>query len=173
VIKLDPARTAALHKKLFETPPKEVVLVPTSKETAQTWRYTTQKPADGWEQPGFDDASWKEGPGGFGEATTPNSKVRTPWKSTDIWLRREIELPAGASDGLSLVIHHDEDIEVYLNGKQVFAAKGFITDYSIVPLDAKTAAAAKAGKNTLAVHCLQKAGGQYIDVGLTRLIETK
>jgi hypothetical protein len=173
VIKLDPARTAALHKKLFGPPPKEIVLVPTSQKELQTWHYTTEKPAEGWEQPGFDDASWKTGPGGFGEATTPGSKVRTPWKTTDIWLRRTVELPQRAADGLSLVIHHDEDVEVYLNGTQVFAAKGFITDYALVPLDEKSAAAAKAGKNVIAVHCLQKAGGQYIDVGLSRIEEAK
>jgi hypothetical protein len=173
VIKLDPAQTAAVHKQLFRPPPKEVVLIPTAREQAQTWRYTTDKPADGWEQPGFDDASWKEASGGFGEATTPGSKVRTPWKTSDIWLRRTVELPSGAADGLSLMIHHDEDVEVYLNGQLVFTAKGFITDYALVPLDGKTAAAAKAGKNTLAVHCLQKAGGQYIDVGLSRLVEAR
>ena len=47
------AKTAALHKKLFQPPPKEVVIVPTSREKAQTWRYTTEKPAEGWEKAGF------------------------------------------------------------------------------------------------------------------------
>jgi hypothetical protein len=171
VIKLDPARTAKLHAKLFGPPPKVIAVVPTSQKQPQTWRYTTEKPADGWEQPGFNDSTWKEGPGGFGEGTTPNSKVRTPWKTSDIWLRRTVDVPAGGTSGLSLDIHHDEDVEVYINGTQVFSAKGFITDYSIVPLEDKLAAALKPGKNTIAVHCLQKAGGQYIDVGLSRLEE--
>ena len=165
VIKLDPSKTAALHKKLFQTPPKEVVIVPTSRETAQTWRYTTEKPAEGWEKADFDDASWKEGKGGFGEPTTPGSKVGTNWKTPDIWLRRTIDVPAGKIDSLALVMHHDEDAEVYLNGVQVTSVKGYITDYTLMPLDDKAAAALKPGKNVLAVHCHQTGGGQYIDVG--------
>ncbi len=171
VIKLDPQKTAALHKKLSSPPPKEIVVVPTSRETAQTWRYTTDKPADGWEKAEFDDSSWKEGPGGFGEPSTPGSKVRTGWKTPDIWLRRTIELPSGNLDGLALEIHHDEDTEVYLNGVQVFTARGYITDYIAVPLDEKAIAALKPGKNVIAVHCRQTGGGQYIDVGISRLEE--
>ena len=73
-------------------------------------------PPDGWEKPGFDDAAWKEGPGGFGEKSTPGTTVRTEWKTPDIWLRRTFELPSGKHEGLHLAIHHDEDAEVYLNG---------------------------------------------------------
>jgi hypothetical protein len=171
VTKLDLQKTAALHKKLYSPPPKEIVLIPTAKEAAQTWRYTTDKPADGWEKPDFDDAAWKEGPGGFGEPSTPGSKVRTNWKTPDIWLRRTIELPSGNLNGLALEIHHDEDTEVYLNGVQVFTARGYITDYIAVPLDDKAIAAVKPGKNVIAVHCRQTGGGQYIDVGLSRLEE--
>jgi len=169
VIKLDPKKTAALHAKLHQPPPIEVVVVPDSRDKPQTWRYTTTKPADGWEKPDFDDASWTEGPGGFGEPSTPGSKVRTNWKTSDIWLRRTIDLPSGPLDGLALTIHHDEDSEVYLNGVQVFTARGYITDYITQPLDNKALAALKPGKNTLAVHTKQTGGGQYIDVGLSQL----
>jgi hypothetical protein len=173
VIKLDPKKTAALHAKLHQPPPIEVVIVPTSQEKPQTWRYTTLKPSDGWEKPDFDDASWNEGPGGFGEPSTPGSAVHTDWKTPDIWLRRTIDLPSGDFRGLALNIHHDEDTEVYLNGVQAFTARGYITDYITQPLDDKGLAALKPGKNILAVHCKQTGGGQYIDVGLSRLEEQK
>ena len=169
VIKLNPEKTAALHKKLFLPPPKETVVVPTARESAQTWRYTTDKPGEGWEKPEFDDSSWKEGPGGFGEPSTPGSKVRTQWKTPDIWLRRTIELPGGRLDGLSLEIHHDEDTEVFLNGVPAFQARGYITDYISAPLDEKTLAALKPGKNTIAIHTKQTGGGQYIDAGLAEI----
>lgn len=176
VLKLDLETTAALHRKLYEPPPKEIVVVPTSLEAEQKWRFTTDKPAEGWEMAAFDDSSWKEGPGGFGEPSTPGSKVRTPWKTPDIWLRRTVKLPEGATTGrgYALSIHHDEDAEVYLNGKLVGAVKGYVTEYVTVPLDEKALAAAiKEGDNVLAVHCHQTGGGQYIDVGLVRLEEAK
>ncbi len=172
VLKLDLDETAALHKKLYEPPPKETMLVPTSLTDAQTWRYTTDKPGDGWTKADFDDGSWKSGPGGFGDPTTPGSKVRTQWKTPDIWLRRTVKLPAGGVRGLHLSIHHDEDAEVYLNGTLVASVKGYVTDYVTVPLDEKAlAASVKEGDNVLAVHCHQTGGGQYIDVGLVRLEE--
>ena len=172
IIKLDVAKTATLHKKLYQPPPKEIVVIPTSQTEPQTWRFTTAKPADGWEKPDFDDASWKEAPGGFGEPSTPGSKVRTEWKGPDIWLRREIELPKAKLDGLALSIHHDEDAEIFLNGKLIAAVKGYTTEYTAVPLDQKAlAAAVDPGENVLAVHCHQTGGGQYIDVGLVRLEE--
>jgi hypothetical protein len=171
VLKLDLEKTAALHKTLFQPAPKETTLVPTARETAQTWHYTTDKPADGWQEPAFNDSMWKEGPGGFGEPTTPGSKVRTKWKTPDIWLRRTIDVPSSMTGNLALNIHHDEDAEVYLNGVQVFSVKGFITDYALVPLDEKGTAALKPGKNVIAVHCHENRGGQYIDVGLSVLRE--
>ena len=184
VIKFDPEWMAALHKKLYLPPPREIVVLATSREAAQTWRYTTTKPADGWEKAAFDDSSWTTGPGGFGEPSTPGSKVRTEWKTPDIWLRRTVKLPAsplspsgrgaggeGAGD-IALAIHHDEDAEIYLNGTLLAAVKGYITDYTVVPLDEKTLAAAwNEGDNVLAVHCRQTGGGQYIDIGLVRLEE--
>jgi len=180
VLKLDLEQTAALHRKLYEPPPKEVVLVPTSLVAEQKWQFTTDKPADGWEKAAFDDSSWKKGPGGFGEPSTPGSKVRTSWKTPDIWLRRTVKLPASATRtattgrGYALSIHHDEDSEIYMNGTLIASVKGYVTDYVTVPLDEKALAAAlKEGDNVLAVHCHQTGGGQYIDVGLVRLEEAK
>jgi hypothetical protein len=181
VLKVDLDETAALHRKLYLPPPQVVVVVPTSQQAAQEWRYTTTKPADGWEQAGFDDASWKTAPGGFGEPSTPGSKVRTDWKSPDIWLRRIVKLPAIAEGtsanghGYALAIHHDEDSEIYLNGKLLAAVKGYTTDYAIVPVDEKALAAAwkEGADNVIAIHCHQTGGGQYIDVGLVRLLEAK
>jgi len=48
---------------------------------------------EGWAAPGFDDSGWPRGPGGFGTKITPNSVVRTEWKTPAIWLRRTFELP--------------------------------------------------------------------------------
>src|SRR5262245_6391766 len=134
VIKLDPQKTAALHNKLYQPPPREVVVVPASREVAQPWRYTTEQPADGWEGRGFDDASWKEASGGFGEPTTPGSNVRTSWKTPDIWLRRTFDLSGGRTDGLALLIHHDEDAAGSRTVGLIGALQGHLTGYPPVTL---------------------------------------
>ena len=91
------------------------------------------------------------------------------WNTDSIWLRREITLPEGPFTQLQLQLHHDEDVEVYLNG--VLAAKlaGYTTGYQEVPISEAARKVLHAGANVLAVSCRQTVGGQYIDVGLVEL----
>ena len=63
-------------------------------------------------------------------------------------------------------MHHDEDAEVYLNGRIVLEVHGYSNEYESHPIDKRTQAALRPGRNTVAVHCHQTVGGQYIDVGL-------
>jgi hypothetical protein len=66
--------------------------------------------------------------------------------------------------------HHDEDAEIYLNGVLAAKVSGFSTDYEFVALTPAGRAALRPGRNTLAVHCHQTTGGQYIDVGVVDLV---
>ena len=97
--------------------------------------------------------------------------MRTEWKEKEIWIRREIELPARVLKNPHLLIHHDEDAEIFLNGIRAAGIPGFTTDYEEVPVSAAAASALKPGKNVIAVHCRQTGGGQYIDVGLVEVGE--
>jgi hypothetical protein len=170
LVKMDAAKVTAANRSLYLPPPTVVDVVPTSQAEGRRWRYTTTKPADGWEKPEFVDASWQEGPGGFGTTGTPGGVVRTTWSTPDIWLRRTVDLRDVPSD-LHLLIHHDEDAEVYLNGVLAAKVSGFVTDYGIEPISAAALKAFRPGSNHIAVHCRQTGGGQYIDVGLVRLVE--
>lgn len=170
MIKMDAARITAANRRLFQPPPIIKTVVVTSQQDAQTWRYTTDKPADDWFEPKFDDSGWKSGPGGFGTEGTPGTRVRTRWSTPDIWIRRTVKLdfvPAMPA----LLIHYDEDADVFVNGKLVTQLKGYTTDYVSVPLSADAARALRTGDNTIAVHCHQTGGGQYIDVGIAEEIE--
>lgn len=142
------------------------VLLPTSEDEPQTWRYTTTRPPEDWHQPDFDDSGWKEGPGGFGRQGTPGAAVRTPWLTDDIWLRRVFQLSGARGRYVALRVHHDEDAEIWLNGTKVATLPGFTTGYvTLLELD-KVKGALKTGRNVLAIRCRQTTGGQYIDAGL-------
>jgi hypothetical protein len=141
-----------------------VSLVPCASAQQTTWRYTTEKPAEKWSAPDFDDSSWAEGPAGFG-AVGWGAKIGTRWTTSDIWLRKRFILKAKPA-GPVLRIFHDEDVEVYLNGILACRDGGFLTGYDDFEIDAAAAASLKLGENGIAVHCRQTAGGQFIDVGL-------
>jgi hypothetical protein len=154
--------------------PKMSVVVPTSQRHPATWQYTTEKPPSGWTAPGFDARGWKEGPGGFGTRGTPGIAVGTTWSTDDIWLRRELTLPAGPYANLEFLVFHDEDLEIYVNGVRAAQEDGFLTDYQPLEISAAALALLKPGaKITLAVHCHQTTGGQGVDVGLVNVMPPK
>jgi hypothetical protein len=155
-------------------PPKITAVIPTAQKTASLWRYTTLKPSGDWTNPKFDANSWKEGPASFGTDGTPGAVVRTRWDTDDIWLRREITLPDKKYDRLQFYVHHDEDVEIYVNNILAAKAPGFTTSY--VTLNIRPAARALLQPKatvTLAVHCHQTTGGQNIDVGLVNVEEAE
>lgn len=170
LIKVDLPRIAAANRGQI---PRLIEVVPTSQAKGQPWRFTFQKPADGWFQPDYDDSGWKAGPGGFGVKKTPGAVVRTEWKTPEIWLRRSIDLPPVKPEELSLVVHHDEDVEIYFNGVLAAKAKGYTVDYEELPIRPEALAALRPGKNVLAVYCKQTVGGQYVDAGLMRVADGK
>ena len=150
------------------------VIVPGSDQTAVEWSYTTNKPGEGWEGARFNATSWQKGKGGFGTQGTPGAKIGTVWNSGDIWLRREMELPATANmNNLHLWLHHDDDVEVYLNGVLALSTAGFTGDYETFPISKEARAALRAGKVSVAIHCHQDHGGQYIDMGFAEVIPAK
>lgn len=157
-----------LHDKLLATPDAAdyAPVAPTSEAEAQSWKYTTDAPAAGWEKADFDDAAWKEGKAGFGTRETPNTKVSTEWNGPEIWLRREFEVSTLPKGRLVLRIFHDEDATVFLNGKEIASLGGYTTNHILVDLDEEAASALKVGRNVLAVHVKQTRGGQYLDAGL-------
>jgi hypothetical protein len=151
-------------------PPQVREVVPAARSKAVTWRYTLDRPSDGWFRPDFDAAGWKEGPAGFGTAGTSGAVVRTEWKTDDIWIRRQFTLPRAAFTDLQLLVHHDEDVEIYINGVLAAQEPGYITDYQLLLMTRAARAALKPGKNVLAAHCRQTTGGQYVDVGIVDVV---
>ena len=147
----------------IESRPK--TFVEDGRAAAATWEYTFEKPTQDWKDVGFRNKRWLKGQGGFGNGGAPNSNVTTTWQGAEIWMRTGFglkELP----QTLALEIYHDEDVEVYLNGVEIFRAKGYVTDYQVVVLDQKALDALQTGRNVVAVHCRQTGGAQFIDLAL-------
>ena len=145
-------------------------ILPTALNSVNQWFYSTGKPADNWMQPNFKTNGWKAGMAGFGtdvEAkANPKFKIRTPWSTSDIWMRREVVVPAKLPTKIDFICAHDESVEIYINGVLAASADKFTTDYVILPMTDVGRAALRPGKNIIAVHCNQTEGGQYIDVGM-------
>jgi hypothetical protein len=135
------------------------------------WRYTTDAPEEGWNLPGFEEnknCPWKSGQAGFGRVGKPADRVKTPWKTPDIWMRTTYTPPKGLDlSKLSLEICHDEDFQVYINGKLAASGAGHRNTYALFAINPTARKAIKPGKNLIAVHCHQTVGGQFIDVGFT------
>ncbi|MEL6905198.1 MAG: DUF1549 and DUF1553 domain-containing protein, partial [Planctomycetota bacterium] len=132
---------------------------------AARWRYTEDDAPDGWTGPGFDDSGWREGPGGFGRAGTPGARIGTEWLSSVVRCRTTFRIERIPS-ALLLDLHHDEDVDVFVNGVRVLAREGYVQRYSTIQLGAAALDALVVGRNVLAVECRQTRGGQFIDAGL-------
>jgi hypothetical protein len=141
-------------------------IVPVATTQPVEWKYSLEAPDDDWFRADFDATEWKSGRSGFGTAMTPGVKIGTQWNTPDIWLVRDIELTDGNLDSLHWMIHHDEDVEIYVNGELTEKFAGYLVQYETRPLSEATRKHLKPGKNRIAVHCHQETGGQYIDLGL-------
>lgn len=142
-------------------------LINDARVAAGDWRYTTAAPAEGWQEAAFDDQEWLVGYGGFGTADVAGAVIGTPWTGTDIWVRKAFVAEPGRYEELIMSLHHDDDVEVWINGVQVFAEAGFVTGYAEFYLSTDVMASLKPGLNTLAIHCSNAGSGpQYLDAGL-------
>jgi len=167
-VKIDQRRAADANRQLYQPPPIIEIIAPSAQERPTTWRYTTDAPPNGWFEPSWDDSVWSSGPGGFGRDGTPGIVIGTKWLTSDIWLRRSFELKDVPAN-VHLKLYHDEDCQVFLNGVQVAAPKGYTTCYKLFPVSGGTLL--KPGRNLIAIHCHQTTGGQGVDAGLASVRE--
>ncbi|WP_240663505.1 glycoside hydrolase family 2 protein [Mucilaginibacter limnophilus] len=172
VMKADPAKLRQSNlKAIYQDVSEYTYPVLTTAETAaKRWHYTFSTPAANWNVKSFDASAWHSGLGGFGTPETPGARIGTNWNTGEIWARQNFNMGSlsGAKlDKLMLRIHHDEDCEVYINGVLAAKLEGWTSDYENVKILPQAKATLKKGKNTIAVHCINKTSGQFIDVGLS------
>ena len=144
-------------------------LVPMADEEAWTARFTRKDPGKGWQKPDFDATGWDERRAAFGSPDL--SFVRTRWDELNsaIWVRRTVELTAEQLKGdLWLVFSHDDSIDLWFNGQNVYDTGDVETwkDGVKLHLTAEQKALLHPGKNVLAAHVFNHTGGAYLDFGL-------
>jgi len=173
VVKIPLDIASAANKVLYLEPGVSRQIAPTSMIDTYYWRYTIDKPDDDWFKPDFEDSGWQQASGAFGKKDHRVTYASTEWTSSDIWLRRNFQLEDTDFGKLYLRIQHDDDAEVYINGKLIKKLEGRVRYYINEPLDDEVKQVLKCGTNTIAVHCHQVKGGQFIDAGIVDVKETK
>ena len=107
-----------LNYRFLGTELKELeTVLPSAEEAVVACRYIEQAPAAGWMDLGFDDHQWKKALEPFSD---DKKEAKTLWTSKNIWTRRHFnlkEIPAGK---LFLKLHHDDNVQVYLNGEKIY-----------------------------------------------------
>ena len=150
---------------------KAIKVIPTAREGGATWKYKeSDKPLANWADLSFDDKDWQEGVSGFGNSY---GLRRTAWSggANDLYLRKTFSMSSttGQIERVTLTYAIDDDIEVLLNGSQLFslkarrAAKYGFTD---VTKEFKRLLRDSGQDNVLAVKAHDVGGGAYVDVGV-------
>ncbi len=150
--------------------PEYRAVIPTAEDKPYAARYTFAAPAAGWEKPAFAAAAgWKTGPAPF---TNDQPRNGTAWTGRDVWARRTIGLTAAPTGKLVLLLWHDDDAEVYLNGVLLAKQAGANGQYDHFAVPAAARAALRRGNNVLAMHCANPQGGAHLDAGLYEELRT-
>ncbi len=174
LVKVEIDKAAQAARELYTPAPKLVDVLPTSDKGKQTWKYTTSKPGTDWYMTTCDDSDWRTGLGGFGDSGIPSMFLGTEWTSNDIWLRKSFQvesLPSGGKATLVISARHDDSAEVYLNNKLIATLKGANGSYALEYPTVDAVKLLKKGENVIAVHCHEDGGDQFIDAGLSFIIE--
>lgn len=129
--------------------------------------YTESEPAKDWMKEEFNDKNWNRGKLPFGSGWDNNAA--TPWKSKQIWVRREFDLNDINIEKLILQLRHDDDVEIYLNGLLAYSCNNcYTSNIKEYVLSEDIKKSLKTKKNTIAMHCSNPSGYSWLDAGLAK-----
>jgi hypothetical protein len=133
----------------------------TSDETPYSVKYTETAPQGDWTLASYAADGWKSGAAPIGDNA---GMVKTLWKGNDIWVRRVFAITNPSSiNELFLKINHDDNIELFLNGKKIYSKIGWTNTIQYYPISKEEL---KAGENIIAIHLANTAGARFLDFGL-------
>jgi hypothetical protein len=149
-----------LYRFMGKEPAYYTSVLHTAEEKEFEVDYTLSEPQGDWKALSYDAKDWKKGTAPIGD----NGDYRTKWNSDQIWVRRKftVENPNSINE-LFLKLNHDDNVEVFLNGKSVYQKNGWTNNFTYIPLNK---ADLKKGNNSIAIALKNTAGGRYLDFGL-------
>ncbi|MES2376647.1 MAG: family 43 glycosylhydrolase [Bacteroidota bacterium] len=156
-----------VQQNLTDNPDELKYFFTSSKEAFTNWKYTFDKPADKWMEPGFANTGWQSGEKGFANEITKGSTVlrrQTIWSSDDIWVRKQFTMKTPPSDYLQLLVNHGGPTEVYIDGQQVYS--NTTANYATINLTKEIIQKLKAGNNVIAIHSTKGRRSVNLDVDL-------
>ena len=129
------------------TQTRRALIVPNAISTNVTWSYTFQTPGPDWFRPGYNDrrmAGWR---GWFRHSGHAGGAWSIPFGTpTTSGCGGSLHSGSrGRARDLKLEAHHDEDLEVYLNGVLAAKLSGFIEHYGQFDLRPEAVATLKPG----------------------------
>lgn len=133
-------------------------------ESSYEVKYTETEPAEGWMNKNFNDAQWKTGTAPFGSS---RSRSKTFWNGKHLWVRRQFVLNDLNINQLNLKLHHDDNVQVFLNGELVYSCNCWNDKAQLFPLTDAIKSKLVKGENIIAVHVENTAGGAWLDLGLS------
>lgn len=132
-----------------------------------TFFFTEDKPGNKWKEINFDASDWEKGKAGFGSSVVKNSttrKVKSNWKSSQIWVRKSFNFDKKNTGNLMLRIHHDGDTKVFLNGEPIYMKHG--NAYLTWNFNKKANALLVDGENVLAIQSAKSERSNFLDISL-------
>lgn len=155
IIKVD----GELYRFLGEESKTFTAILPAADESKYQASYSFERPEAGWEGNSYDDAGWKKAEAPFGD----DQSAKTKWNTDDLYFRRTFDVANVSAAKKYLKLNHDDNVMVYLNGKLIYKKNGWVSDYIYLPIEEGLL---KPGKNVLAIHCKNTAGGRHLDAGI-------
>jgi len=152
-----------IYKFMGEPAHQLKAIFPVADDQVSSSLFTTEKPGDNWKDRDYDDSQWQTGKGMFG---SNRSGPQTAWTSRDIWIRKTVELAELNIHQLRLLAKYDDNVDIWLNGKQIFTADCCKSSYREETISKGNNDLLKPGKNVFAIHCVNTGGPGYIDAGL-------
>jgi hypothetical protein len=144
-------------QKMYDT------ILPISDGQFYQYSYTETQPDANWKNIEFAATDWKKAEAPF---VTNLKKGKTIWRSKDIWVRRSFVLKELNQNKLFINLHHDDNVEVFLNGELVFKCDCKNNNANLYPVADAIKNKLKLGENVLAIHCTNTGGAGFLEGGL-------